>query len=121
MFPTKQKQTNKQIPETSTSSTYHEKKSNLHNTFLYTTFFSTDSKCNNHILFTNKTDMLNNINHNNLIPLSILPRYNNNNIIKLAKSIIPTPAPIIQQIIPIISSSHHKISTLSQKNCKQQP
>ena len=61
--------------------------------------------------------MSNNINHNILIPISIPPRHTNNNI-KLAKSMFPTPTPIIQQIIPSIPSTHHKISTLSQKSLK---
>ena len=57
--------------------------------------------------------MSNNTNHNKLILISITPSHTNNNI-KLAKSIFPTPTPIIQKIIPSIPSSHHKISALSQ-------
>ena len=62
--------------------------------------------------------MSNNINHNNLIPISIPHRHTNNNI-KLAKSIFSTPTPIIKQIIPSISSNHHKISALSQKTLQK--
>ena len=59
--------------------------------------------------------MSNNENHNNLIPIYIPPRRTSNNI-KLAKSNFTTPTLIIQQIIPSIPSTHHKISALSQKS-----
>ena len=62
--------------------------------------------------------MSNTINHNNLI-LNSIPSCHTNNNMKLAKSIFPTPTPIIQQIIPSISSSHHKISALSQKTLQK--
>ena len=88
------------------------------NRVLHTAFFSSNSNCNNHIHYTNKTNMSNNKNHNNLIPISIPPRHINNNI-KLAKSIFPTPTPIIQQIIPSIPSSHHKISALYPKTLQK--
>ena len=80
--------------------------------------FKPDSNCNNHIHSTNKTNISNNTNHNTLIPISITPSHTNNNI-KLAKSISPTPTPIIQRIIPSITSSHHKISASSQKHLQK--
>ena len=55
--------------------------------------------------------MSNTINHNNLILNSIPPCHTNNNM-KLAKSIFPTPTPIIQQLIPSTSRSYNAISAL---------
>ena len=60
--------------------------------------------------------MSNNTKHNTLIPIP--PRHPTNNI-KFAKSISSTTTPIIQKIIPSITSSHHKISAFSQKKLEK--
>ena len=77
----------------------------MHNTNL-----STDSNSDYYIQFPNKTNMSLNKNHrNNLISIDKPSSHLQNNI-KLAKSNIPTPTPIMQQIIPSTSRSYNTIS-----------
>ena len=65
------------------------KQSKLYNTFLHTNLFSPDSISNTNIDSLNKTKMVDNNNHNKLIPIH--PRHPSNTI-KFAKSISsPTP------------------------------
>ena len=93
------------------------KQSKLYNTFLYANLFSSDSIGNNTIDSTNKTNMSNNNNnHNKLTPIP--PRHPSNNI-KYAKPIFSPTTPSMQKIFSSITSSHHKISELSQNKLQQ--
>ena len=77
---------------------------------MYNTNLSADSNGGQYIQFPNKTNMSINKNHyNNLISIDKSSYHLQNNI-KLAKSNIPTPTPIIQQIIPSTSRSYNAIS-----------
>ena len=77
---------------------------------MYNTNLSADSNGGQYIQFPNKTNMSINKNHyNNLISIDKSSYHLQNNI-KLAKSNIPTPTPIIQQLIPSTSRSYNTIS-----------
>ena len=92
------------------------KQSNLDNIFLHTTFFSPDLNCKNKIYSSNKTNMSNSINYNNLIPISIPPHINNDT--KLAKSIFPNPTSIIQQIFPSVAGESSRCRTRATILCR---
>ena len=77
----------------------------MHNTNL-----SADSNGDEYTQFPSKTNMSINKNHyNNLISIDKSSCHLPNNI-KLSKSNIPTPTPIIQQINPSTSRSYNMIS-----------
>ena len=85
------------------------KQSTLNNTFPYNTNLSADSNGDQCIQFPNKTNMSLNKNHrNNLISIDKPSSHLQNNI-KLAKSNIPTPTPIIKQIITSTSRIYNTI------------